>query len=170
MLSPRCALSLQLNWNLIIFGTSQIVSYLFYDRLYYYRLIMVRPRFTHCAHTGTFVAVFWSALQQLLAYCQYCQTVLIIFQNKFYQIVQYTATCVMPVIGQKQLIFFTHPSIFFTKINNTQLICHSRNQIILHNLTLRWVRVRPINIYTNRGLSLPRLCLYEYFGKLKQYL
>lgn len=165
------------SWRCILLWYYKYQILIFYDRCYLYMLC-----FNGCQNffngrslysvlrIFVFSALYYAKCRVLWHYCLNFSASGVFFQNKFFQIFVQTTACVLPNLGGKRLIFFFHPSILFYKINNYFLIGYCRNRALLKILLLQFYNSRPVNIYTNRGLNLVYMCLYEYTGKLKQYL
>lgn len=93
------------------------------------------------------------------------------FKGKGYRIRFYKKNKIVKFyFGKSHITFFFFKKLILKKISKYKFILKSPNQFNLKNTALKISRIKPINVYTLRGLRIARQKIFKRKGKKGSYI
>lgn len=177
------ALKIPFNWDIVILSnihSNKLLLYLFSD-IYFFRLpflpyrqkVYVDPNSSTVLIKTIFVnnycRLYWNLLNQVFTVFHKPFFLKVKFKGKGYYIFKNKRSTITPQFGHSHRLYLYSYFVSVTFLAKTRIILFGFRKSDLINVGLGVKKMRPINIFTGRGVRFNRQIVYKKTGKVSSY-
>ena len=181
-LNLRCVYTLYFpkNWQLTVIS-NKTKFFCFFTQTYYFYFIVTNPYLRVFVNKQNSLLQFycqlktsyWPELLNLLNYLLNSFSKLFFIKLKFkgkgYYLYKNIRNTITPQFGYAHRIYKYNYTTTVKFLSKTKVFFFGLSKLDLLKLTTSLVSVRPINIYTGRGIRFAKTCIYKKVGKVSTY-
>ena len=171
------------SWNFIIFFNKLKTHYniylydkvyFFYFSLHYYSHKIFYDKFEQTIFIKTnyrnhFFSLFWLLFFQVFYSFSFLFFGKIKFQGKGYYIYKNKRNTITPKFGFAHRIFVYSFNINVFFLTKTKIFLFGVNLVELNKIRYQIFNIKPINIFTGRGMRFAKQIIYKKQGKISEY-
>jgi len=168
-------------WNLIIFRVNQLDKIYLYSSTYFFKIgvpiLFINYHYDSNTrvigfsnmYENNFTKLYFNKLTNLLNLCNNPCFVKIKFKGKGYYIYKNTRSTITPQFGfaHRHYIYAFYVSVYFR--TKTSIMLYGTSLKDLLHVGLQVKLLRPINIFTGRGVRFNKQIIYKKTGKVSSY-
>lgn len=171
------------SWNFIILQNTKLNQYVFYFySQYYYFMLNPLKTLNTCVvdmntcsvqfqtlYPNTFYKTYWTTLLLIFSALNHPFFKKIKFKGKGYYIYKNKRQTITPQFGHSHRLYLYsyYTSVIF--LSKTQIFIFGLSKIDVISVALGIKKMRPINIFTGRGVRFSRQIVYRKVGKVSSY-